>query len=267
MPEEAKEESDEEDEEDEECGRIRFKSERKDSAVVRLGDVSKRRDIPETLGTNYSCLASFLLRSETTKVNSHIFSDVESLLLYATVGSVHYNGLFKTVNVQVLCFLFHLSLELSEKAKQDLMEFEEQERQKKQYRYGGRGRGGGGGRGGRGRGGFPAFGMVDFRGNRGRMHDQRLPLMGNMGMQVSHCTVIHLNNFKGIIYLAPLRNASLILNHSSWSVAKGSMFGLHWIRWLEMAWLFTFLCSSQLPQGWASLYLTCVLSAAALYTI
>ncbi|XP_070708742.1 RNA-binding protein 33 isoform X7 [Pempheris klunzingeri] len=126
--EETKEESDEEDEEDEEGGRIRFKSERKDGAVVRLGDGSKRRDIPETL-------------------------------------------------------------ELSEKAKQDLMEFEEQERQKRQNRYGGRGRGGGGGgggRGGRGRGGFPAFGMVDFRGgNRGRMHDQRLPLMGNMGMQPS----------------------------------------------------------------------------------
>ncbi|XP_070784079.1 RNA-binding protein 33 isoform X2 [Enoplosus armatus] len=121
--EEAKEESDEEDEEDEESGRIRFKSERKDGAVVRLGDASKRRNIPETL-------------------------------------------------------------ELSEKAKQDLMEFEEQERQKKQNRFGGRGRGGG--RGGRGRGGFPPFGMVDFRGgNRGRMNDQRLPLMGNMGMQPS----------------------------------------------------------------------------------
>lgn len=109
-------------------------------------------------------------------------------------------------------FVFHLSLELSEKAKQDLMEFEEQERQKKQNRYGGRGRGGGGGggRGGRGRGGFPPFGMIDFRGgNRGRMNDQRLPLMGNMGMQVSHCTVIHLNNFKGIIFLATLSNPSL----------------------------------------------------------
>ncbi|XP_051267323.1 RNA-binding protein 33 isoform X3 [Dicentrarchus labrax] len=125
--EETKEESDEEDEEDEESGRIRFKSERKDGAVVRLADAgSKRRNIPETL-------------------------------------------------------------ELSEKAKQDLMEFEEQERQKRQNRYGGRGRGGGGGgggRGGRGRGGFPPFGMVDFRGgNRGRMNDQRIPLMGNMGMQ------------------------------------------------------------------------------------
>ncbi|KAK2859558.1 hypothetical protein Q5P01_004178 [Channa striata] len=124
MPEEErKEESDEEDEEDEESGRIRFKSERKDSAVVRLADAgSKRRNIPETL-------------------------------------------------------------ELSEKAKQDLMEFEEQERQKRQNRFGGRGRGGGGGRGSRGRGGF---GMADFRGaHRGRMNDQRLPLMGNMGMQQS----------------------------------------------------------------------------------
>ncbi|TKS87665.1 RNA-binding protein 33 [Collichthys lucidus] len=123
--EEMKDESDEEDEEDEESGRIRFKSERKDGAVVRLADASKRRDIPETL-------------------------------------------------------------ELSEKAKQDLMEFEEQERQKRQNRYGGRGRGGGGGRGGRGRGGFPPFGMMDFRGgNRGRMNDHRIPLMGNMGMQPS----------------------------------------------------------------------------------
>ncbi|XP_067341852.1 RNA-binding protein 33 isoform X2 [Channa argus] len=126
MPEEeTKDESDEEDEEDEESGRIRFKSERKDSAVVRLADAgSKRRNIPETL-------------------------------------------------------------ELSEKAKQDLMEFEEQERQKRQNRFGGRGRGGGGGggRGNRGRGGF---GMGDFRGaHRGRMNDQRLPLMGNMGMQSS----------------------------------------------------------------------------------
>ncbi|XP_031705845.1 RNA-binding protein 33 isoform X2 [Anarrhichthys ocellatus] len=119
--EETQEESDEEDEEDEESGRIRFKSERKDGAVVRLADAgSNRRSIPETL-------------------------------------------------------------ELSEKAKQDLMQFEEQERQKRQNRYGGRGM-----RGGRGRGGFPPFGMVDFRGgNRGRMIDHRIPLMGNMGMQPS----------------------------------------------------------------------------------
>lgn len=59
MPEEeTKEESDEEDEEDEESGRIRFKSERKDGAVVRLADAgSKRRNIPETLGTCVSCSA------------------------------------------------------------------------------------------------------------------------------------------------------------------------------------------------------------------
>lgn len=49
---ETKEESDEEDEEDEESGRLRFKSERKDGAVARLADAgSKRRNIPETLGT------------------------------------------------------------------------------------------------------------------------------------------------------------------------------------------------------------------------
>lgn len=51
--EETKEESDEEDDEDEESGRMRFKSERKDGVVVRLADASKRRSIPETLGTNY----------------------------------------------------------------------------------------------------------------------------------------------------------------------------------------------------------------------
>lgn len=51
---ETKEESDEEDEEDEESGRLRFKSERKDSVVVRLADVSRKRNIPETLGTNGS---------------------------------------------------------------------------------------------------------------------------------------------------------------------------------------------------------------------
>ena len=105
--------------------------------------------------------------------------------------------------------MFYLSLELSEKAKQDLMEFEEQERQKKQNRYGGRGMRGGM-RGGRGRGGFSPFGMVDFRGgNRGRMIGQRLPLMGNMGMQVNHCTLIHLYSCKEIIFLATLSNASL----------------------------------------------------------
>ncbi|RVE58735.1 hypothetical protein OJAV_G00196980 [Oryzias javanicus] len=82
-------------------------------------------------------------------------------------------------------------LELSEKAKKDLMAFEEQERQKRQNRYGGRGGGrgggGGGGRGGgRGRGGFSGFGSADFRGGkRGRMHEQMPPLMGNMNIQPS----------------------------------------------------------------------------------
>ncbi|MED6244428.1 hypothetical protein ATANTOWER_009945 [Ataeniobius toweri] len=127
--EQTQEESEEEDDEGEESGRIRFKSERKEGAVVRLADSgSNRRNIPETL-------------------------------------------------------------ELSEKAKKDLMEFEEQERQKRQNRHGGRGRGagiGGGGRGGRGRGGFHGFGMADFRGGqRRRMHDQMLPLMGNMSIQPS----------------------------------------------------------------------------------
>lgn len=87
---------------------------------------------------------------------------------------------FQTVNV----VFFQTSLELSEKAKKDLMEFEEQERQKRQNRYGGRG-GGRGGRGGRGRGGFPGFGSSDFRGGkRGRMHEIMPPLMGNMNIQV-----------------------------------------------------------------------------------
>ncbi|XP_021166602.2 RNA-binding protein 33 isoform X2 [Fundulus heteroclitus] len=129
--EQPQEESDEEEDEGEESGRIRFKSERKEGAVVRLADAgSKRRNIPETL-------------------------------------------------------------ELSDKAKRDLMEFEEQERQKRQNRHGGRGRGvgmgggGGGGRGGRGRGGFPGFGMADFRGQRRKMHGQMLPLMGNMNIQPS----------------------------------------------------------------------------------
>nr|XP_020457921.1 RNA-binding protein 33 isoform X4 [Monopterus albus] len=83
------------------------------------------------------------------------------------------------------------TLELSDKAKQDLKEFEEQERQKRQNRFMGQGRGGGG-RGNRGRGGFPGFGMADFRGgHRGRMNEQRLPLMGNMGMQSSRMPPPH----------------------------------------------------------------------------
>ncbi|XP_065145454.1 RNA-binding protein 33 isoform X1 [Paramisgurnus dabryanus] len=48
--EDVKEESEEEEEDDEESGRLRFKTERKDAAVVRLSDAtSKRRNIPETL--------------------------------------------------------------------------------------------------------------------------------------------------------------------------------------------------------------------------
>ncbi|XP_019897434.2 RNA-binding protein 33 isoform X2 [Esox lucius] len=79
------------------------------------------------------------------------------------------------------------TLELSEEAKADLMEFEEKERQKRQGRFGGRGgRGGdrGGFRGRGGRGGFPGFGMTDFGGGRGRMNDQRIPMMAlHMGIQ------------------------------------------------------------------------------------
>lgn len=56
LPEEkTKEETDDEDEEDEESGRMRFRSERKEGVVVRLADASKRRNIPETLGTVCSC--------------------------------------------------------------------------------------------------------------------------------------------------------------------------------------------------------------------
>jgi len=95
---------------------------------------------------------------------------------------------FHTVSYKSSFFLFRRSLELSDRAKQDLMQFEEQERQKKQNRYGGRGGMRGGMRGGRGRGGFPPFGM-DFRGeNRGRMIDHRISLLGNMGMQVNNST-------------------------------------------------------------------------------
>ncbi|KAI5103788.1 RNA-binding protein 33 isoform X2 [Silurus meridionalis] len=115
---EMKEESDEDEEDDEESERLRFKTERKDSTVVRLSDTtSKRRNIPETL-------------------------------------------------------------ELTEEAKADLLEFEEKERQRKHGRFCGRGRGGGGGGGGRG--GPHMFGMGGFRkdaGGRGRMNESRPPLM------------------------------------------------------------------------------------------
>lgn len=87
--------------------------------------------------------------------------------------------------------LFLSIIELSEKAKQDLMEFEEQERQRRQNRHGGRGRGGG--RGGRVRGGCLSFGLMDFRGgNRGRISDQRPPLMGAMGKLVGYYALTHL---------------------------------------------------------------------------
>ncbi|XP_066538009.1 RNA-binding protein 33 [Hoplias malabaricus] len=85
------------------------------------------------------------------------------------------------------------TLELTEEAKADLLEFEERERLRKQGRFRGRGRGGGrgglvGDRGRGGRGNLPLFGMSDFRGNggpgRGRMHEQMPPLMQmNLGMQ------------------------------------------------------------------------------------
>lgn len=53
MPEEkSREELDEEGEEDEESDHLRFKSERKEGAVVRLADAGRKRsNIPETLGT------------------------------------------------------------------------------------------------------------------------------------------------------------------------------------------------------------------------
>lgn len=120
------------------------------------------------------------------------------------------------------------------------MEFEEQERQKRQNRHGGRGRGGG--RGGRGRGGFPGFGMVDFRGgNRGRMNDQRPPLMGNMGKLVSHCIATYPNKFKGIIYLATVGKVSLstapLLFKSRWREHKGFT---GWDNWNGLIFFFFF---------------------------
>lgn len=121
---------------------------------MRLADASKRRNIPETLGTLCSCPGYYLLS-----------------------GGV---DLQPNINLETNVFL-HV-IELSEKAKRDLMEFEEQERQKRQNRHGGRGRGG------RVRGGGPSYGLMDFRGgNRGRMNDQRPPLMGTMGKLVGNC--------------------------------------------------------------------------------
>lgn len=164
---ETKDESDDEDEEDEESGRMRFRSERKEGVVVRLADASKRRHIPETLGTICSCPGYSLFRG------CHLIFNLTVISLKP-------------------CFLS--IVELSEKAKQDLMQFEEQERQKRQNRHGGRGRGSG--RGGRVRGGCSSFGMMDFRGgNRGRINDQRPPLMGAMGKMVGCCALPHLRCF------------------------------------------------------------------------
>ncbi|XP_061660864.1 RNA-binding protein 33 isoform X2 [Syngnathoides biaculeatus] len=67
------------------------------------------------------------------------------------------------------------TLELSEKAKRDLIEFEAQEQQKRQNRYGGRG-----GRGG----GHAGFGIHNMRGgNRGRMNNHNFHQRGNMGIR------------------------------------------------------------------------------------
>lgn len=166
-----KEESDEDEEDDEESGRLRFKTERKDSTVVRLSDAtSKRRNIPETLGTSSNAVG--------------------------VGGGVGFNGPSEPVSF----YRVFLSLsELTEEAKADLLEFEERERLRRQGRYGGRGRGGGGGggvMGGRGRGGGggapAAFGMGGFRkdggAGRGRTNEPRPPLMPvHLGMQVNTC--------------------------------------------------------------------------------
>ncbi|XP_077592326.1 RNA-binding protein 33 isoform X2 [Stigmatopora nigra] len=75
------------------------------------------------------------------------------------------------------------TLELSDKAKKDLIEFEQQERQKRQNRYGGRGRGGG----------YTGFGMHNMRGgNRGRMNNHGFNQRGNMGMRSSRMPLLHL---------------------------------------------------------------------------
>ncbi|MEE6467282.1 hypothetical protein FKM82_007191 [Ascaphus truei] len=56
-----KEESDEEDDEDEECGRIRFKTERKEGTIIRLSDATReRRNIPETLELSAEAKASLM---------------------------------------------------------------------------------------------------------------------------------------------------------------------------------------------------------------
>lgn len=157
---ETKDESDDEDEEDEESGRMRFRSERKEGVVVRLADASKRRNIPETLGTICSC-------------HGYLYRGCDLIFNLTLIW-------MKT------CFLI---IELSDKAKQDLMEFEEQERQKRQNRHGGRGRGGG-------RGGPLSFGLMNFRGgNRGRINNQRPPLMEAMAKLVGYWALTHLRRF------------------------------------------------------------------------
>lgn len=163
----AKEESDEDEEDDEESERLRFKTERKDSTVVRLSDAtSKRRNIPETLGT-----------SGNKKVHLACF----------IIDHLSHSFLFFFLLLLVCLFL---KKELTEEAKADLLEFEEKERLRKQGRFGGRGRGGGV-MAGRGRGGGPpAFGMGGFRkdggAGRGRVNEPRPPLMPvNLGMQVN----------------------------------------------------------------------------------
>ncbi|XP_061613939.1 RNA-binding protein 33 [Phyllopteryx taeniolatus] len=78
------------------------------------------------------------------------------------------------------------TLELSEKAKRDLIEYEEQEQQKRQNRYGGRG----------GRGvGYAGFGMHNMRGgNRGRMNNHNFHQRGNMGMRSSRMPLLRLHH-------------------------------------------------------------------------
>lgn len=161
----AKDESDEDEEDDEESERLRFKTERKDSTVVRLSDAtSKRRNIPETLGT-----------SDNRAIRPTGFDPDHS----------SYAFLF------FVFLLLVLLSELTEEAKADLLEFEEKERLRKQGRFGGRGRGGGRVMGGRGGGGGPPpFGMGGFRrdggAGRGRTSEPRPPLIPmNLGMQVN----------------------------------------------------------------------------------
>ena len=87
--EDMKEESDEEEEDDEESGRLRFKTERKDVSVVRLADAaSKRRNIPETLGTFTSFSTFHLLFLDRFQQPWNGFSvapTVASLLMFTLI--------------------------------------------------------------------------------------------------------------------------------------------------------------------------------------